>query len=56
MFILVLSCAKVAIGQTSNAPPPGVYKVGNGVSPPKVIYAPEPEFSEQPAKRIIRGL
>lgn len=55
MFILVLSCANVAIGQTSNAPPPGVYKVGDGVSPPKVIYAPEPEFSEQARKANYQG-
>lgn len=33
----------------------GIYRVGNGVSAPAVLYQPEPEFSEQERKlRISR--
>jgi periplasmic protein TonB len=33
----------------------GIYKVGNGVSPPKAIYAPQPEYSEKARKEKLSG-
>jgi TonB family protein len=33
----------------------GTYAVGNGVSMPRVIYAPEPEFSEEARKSKYQG-
>ena len=34
----------------------GIYQVGGGVRPPVVIYAPEPEFSEQARMAKYQGL
>lgn len=33
----------------------GVYRVGGGVTPPKAIYAPDPDFSEQARKSKYQG-
>jgi len=33
----------------------GLYHVGGGVSPPRVIYQPEPEFSEEARKAKFQG-
>lgn len=33
----------------------GLYHVGGGVSPPRVIYAPDPDFSEQARKAKYQG-
>lgn len=33
----------------------GVYRVGSGVSPPRVIYSPDPEFSEEARKAKYQG-
>lgn len=33
----------------------GVYRVGSGVSPPRVIYSPDPEFSEDARKAKYQG-
>jgi len=34
----------------------GVFRVGGGVSPPRQIYAPEPEFSEEARKAKYQGV
>jgi len=34
----------------------GVFRVGNGVSAPKAIYTPEPEFSEEARKAKYQGV
>jgi len=34
----------------------GLYHVGGGVSPPRQIYAPEPEFSEEARKAKYQGI
>ena len=36
--------------------PPGVYAVGNGVTPPRAIYAPDPEYSEAARKQKFQGI
>jgi len=33
----------------------GIYRVGGGVSPPKEIYSPEPEYSEEARKAKYQG-
>jgi len=33
----------------------GVFRVGGGVSPPKAIYSPEPEYSEEARKAKFQG-
>ena len=33
----------------------GVFRVGGGVSPPHVIYAPDPEYSEEASKAKLEG-
>jgi TonB family protein len=33
----------------------GLYRVGGGVSPPRQIFAPEPEFSEEARKAKFQG-
>ncbi len=35
---------------------PGIYHVGDGVSPPRAIYTPEPEFSEEARKAKYQGV
>jgi TonB family protein len=42
--------------QTQEAPAPGVEKVGGGVSPPRPIYSPEPEFSEEARAVGFQGI
>jgi TonB family protein len=32
-----------------------VLKVGNGVSPPRLIYSPEPEYSKEARKKKFQG-
>jgi protein TonB len=33
----------------------GVHRIGGGVSPPVVLYSPEPEFSEEARKAKVAG-
>jgi TonB family protein len=33
----------------------GIYRAGDGVTPPKLIFSVEPEFSEKARKKRIRG-
>jgi len=35
---------------------PGIFHVGDGVSAPKAIYTPEPEFSEEARKSKYQGV
>jgi len=35
---------------------PGIYHLGDGVSPPRAIYTPEPEFSEEARKAKFQGV
>jgi TonB family protein len=43
-----------AAGQDNN-PYPGAYRVGGGVSAPKPLYAPDPEYSEKARKAKFQG-
>ena len=36
-------------------PPSRVYKSGNGVTPPRVFYSPDPEFSDQARRKHFQG-
>ena len=47
-------------GQSQAAPQqnPGVsgkYHVGDGVSPPKLVFAPDPEYSDQARRKRLQG-
>jgi periplasmic protein TonB len=33
----------------------GKYHVGDGVSPPKLVYAPDPEYSEKARRKRVQG-
>ena len=47
---------ETAQGSTNSYPlPPGVYKVGGGVSAPKAIYQPDPDYPEQARKKKYQG-
>jgi gamma-glutamyltranspeptidase/glutathione hydrolase len=35
--------------------PPGMYRVGNGVTPPKVTFSPDPEYPEEARAAKIEG-
>jgi len=35
--------------------PPKVFNIGNGVSPPKVIFSPDPEYSEEARQAKYQG-
>src|SRR5258708_5279506 len=57
-FITVMSFVLAAYGQTQppesadlgKPTPSPVFRVGGGVSAPKAIYAPDPEYSEEAAE------
>jgi hypothetical protein len=44
----------LAAGQDSN-PNAGVYRVGDGVTAPKPLYAPDPEYSEKARRAKYQG-
>ena len=46
----------VGSGHGGPAVGPGVYNVGGGVSSPRVLYQPEPEFSEEARKAKYQGV
>jgi len=52
LLTVLLSISPLRLhGQAPDAA--GIYRVGNGVSAPAVLYQPEPEFSEQERKLKI---
>jgi TonB family protein len=58
--ILVLSCSVIAAQESSGKSAPKtenstVYEIGDGVTPPKGIYMPDPEYSEKGRKKKISG-
>ena len=69
ILILLVCGAAVFVAQEeqAKAPPSGltvlvngvrepVYKAGNGVRPPRPLYQPEPELSNEARKRKIQGV
>jgi TonB family protein len=69
--VLLLFCATVLVAQEEPAKTPPtspastvlvngvtepVYKVRDGVKPPRLVYSPEPDFSEEARKRKVRGV
>lgn len=58
--ILMLSCPVTAAQETPDANAQttendSVYEIGNGVTPPKATYMPNPEYSEKARKKKISG-
>jgi len=59
-IILVLSCTVTAAQENSgknaqSTETDTVYEIGNGVTPPKGVYMPDPEYSEKARKKKISG-
>jgi TonB family protein len=42
-------------GEITGDPPAGVYRVGPGITPPKAIYSPSPEFSGRAREKKEQG-
>jgi protein TonB len=58
--ILVLSCSVIAAQESSGKSAPKTenstaYEIGDGVTPPKGVYMPDPEYSEKGRKKKISG-
>ena len=58
--IIVLSCCVMAAQENSGQNAQGtetdtVYEIGNGVTPPRGVYMPDPEYSEKARKKKISG-
>jgi TonB family protein len=58
--IIVLSCSVIAAQESSDknaqsAENDTVYEPGNGLTPPKGVYLPNPEYSEKARKKKISG-
>jgi len=55
--VLVLSCGATIAQESSDKTPDSVYVVGqNGVTAPKAIYTPTPEYSEKARRKKIQGV
>ena len=52
----LLSCAITAHPQQTPTTGGAVYRVGGGVSAPKVIFAPHPEYSKEARKAKYEGV
>jgi len=64
LIALSLLCSHPLFGQIAPpsasqshraAPPQGVYRVGGGVTAPRAIYAPSPEYTDKARKAKING-
>jgi TonB family protein len=59
--VVVLTAVSRVSGQDQpaanpeNATSPGVFKIGHGVTPPRPIHAPDPEFSEKARRAHFQG-
>ena len=59
-ILLVLSCTVIAAQESSDKNARStendtIYEIGNGVTPPRGIYMPDPEYSEKGRKKKISG-
>jgi TonB family protein len=52
IFVVITACAQGTenASHTPDSPNTPIYRVGGGVSAPRVIYAPHPEYSEKARK------
>jgi periplasmic protein TonB len=56
MGVITLPLGGIARAQENqSSASDNVYKVGNGVTPPKGIYMPNPQYSEKGRKKKING-
>ena len=53
--VIVLSLGGTALLAQQQPDSDGVYKVGNGVTPPKPVSAPNPEYTDKARKKKISG-
>lgn len=53
--LLSRSSSQAGTSDDKPLPPPGVYRVGNGVTSPHAIYAPDPEYTDKARKAKVNG-
>jgi TonB family protein len=51
-FLLIIL---VSVSTAAQEPPPGVYRIGGGVTPPRVIQKSEPQYSEEARVSMLSG-
>jgi TonB family protein len=56
LVALALSAPAFLRAQTQDPTAPIVYKIGDGISPPRAVYQPQPEFSEQARAAHYQGV
>src|ERR1700730_12625350 len=56
-FLLTLIASALAFAQAQHVDPapPHIYRRGEGVSLPKAMFSPDPEYSKEAAKKRIEG-
>jgi TonB family protein len=54
-FLLTLIASAFAQDQHVDPDPPHIYHRGEGVSLPKAIFSPDPEYTKEAAKKKIEG-
>jgi TonB family protein len=56
-FLLTLIASAIAFAQDKHVDPapPHIYHLGEGVSLPKAIFSPDPEYTKEAAKKKIEG-
>jgi protein TonB len=55
LTVIALSLSGSAIPAQQQPDPDVVYEIGNGVMAPKVVYAPNPEYTDKARKKKING-
>jgi TonB family protein len=56
-FLLTLIASAIAFAQDQHVDPapPHIYHLGEGVSMPKAMFSPDPEYTKEAAKKKIEG-
>jgi TonB family protein len=55
LLTLIASALAFAQDQHADPAPPHIYHVGEGISLPKAIFSPTPEYTTEAAKKKIEG-
>lgn len=54
-FLFLIDAPTVLAQDSADGLPEGVYRPGNGVTVPKAIYTPQPEYTDKARKLKING-
>jgi len=55
-FASPLQAASAVVDATKVSADQSIVKIGNGVTPPRAIYAPDPEYSEEARRERVQGI